>query len=234
MACKPAPPEPAQPAPAGPTVRATVVTIRTTIRPSKRTFGHTLVIAGDRARSTNERDVWRLYDFRAKTVTFVDDVERTFRTESIESIVKKRRAATSETLPPHYPVAEFRRGDATRTILGVTAKEAVIESGDYKRRLWVAEHPSIPPSLFATMHASETVSSPLAPMMRAVDEALIDLSGFPLLDQAELPYGKEKLVIERAVVNITQRDVPEASLMVPKGYRDVSTSPLPTRREEGR
>jgi len=194
---------------------------------------HTIVIANDRARSTNERDVWRLYDLRAKTVTFVDDIERTFHSESIESMVLKRRAAMRETLPPHYPIVKFRRGEATRTILGLTAQEAVIESGAYQRQLWVAEHPSIPRSLFATMHATEPVSSPLAAMMRAADAALIDLSGFPLLDHAELPYGKEKLVIDRAVVRVAERDVPEAMLMVPKEYRDVSEAPSPRRAGRG-
>jgi hypothetical protein len=71
------------------------------------------------------------------------------------------------------------------------------------------------------MHASEPVTSPLAPMMRAVDDALFDLKEFPLLDHAEMPYGKRKLIIDRAVVGITQREVPEMLVTVPKGYREL-------------
>ena len=46
--------EPLKPAPAQPKSRATVVTIQTTLQPSKKTFTHTLVIAGGKARSLDE------------------------------------------------------------------------------------------------------------------------------------------------------------------------------------
>jgi len=45
----------------------TVVTIQTTIQPANKTYTHTLVIANDRARSSDEVDEWRLFDFREKT-----------------------------------------------------------------------------------------------------------------------------------------------------------------------
>ncbi len=222
VACKPAPAPPQKAAkPAGPTVRATVVTIRTTIQPGNRTLTHTIVILGDRARSTAEFDIWRLFDTKAKTVTFVDDVERTIRTESLESIAKRRREATAETLPSHYRSARLLRENATRTMQGVTAKQSVIEAGAYHRELWFAEHPSIPPGLFAMMAAAETPSSPLAPMMRAVDEALAKEEGFPLLEHTEIPYGETKMVINRVVTSIAQRDVPQATIAIPKGYRNV-------------
>jgi hypothetical protein len=219
VACKPAPPRPARTADTAPKVRATVVTIRTTVQPENRVRNHTIVIAGDRARSTSEQDVWRLFDLKAKTVTFVDDIEKTIRTEPLDSIVTRRRNATRDALPPHYPTATFARNGTKKSILGVNAEEAVIESGAYRRQLWLGVHPLIPAGLFAAMHASEPVTSPLAPMMHAVDDALIDVKEFPLLDHAEVPYGKEKLVIERAVVGIALREVPETLLALPKGYR---------------
>jgi hypothetical protein len=199
-------------------VRATVVTIRTTVDQKSR--DHAIVISGDRARSTGELDTWRLFDLKAKTVTLVDDVARTVKTERLPAIVERRNAANAAALPPHYPRAAFARTNERRAIQGVNAEKVTIVSGGYERELWLAEHPSIPRELFAMMHASETPSSPLAPMMRDVDRALAAVRGFPLLDRTKVPVGKGELVVERAVVGISQRDVPESMLAVPKGYED--------------
>lgn len=215
--CKPAP-QPANPAAAGPQVRATVVTIRTTI--DKKPHDHTLVIAGDRARSTAEHDVWRLFDTRAKTVTVVDDVARTVKTEPLAAIIERREAVNAAALPPHYARAKLARTKEHRELQGVRAEQVTITAGGYKRELWLAEHPAIPAELFAMLHASETPSSPLAPMMRDVDRELVAVRGFPLLDRTTVPVGKGELVVERAVVAISQRDVPESMVAIPKGYED--------------
>ncbi|HEX8171878.1 MAG TPA: hypothetical protein VF824_15175 [Thermoanaerobaculia bacterium] len=222
VSCKPAPKPAATRAASGPQVRATVVTIKTTIQPENRTTTHTLVIAGNRARSTDEHDTWRLFDTKANTVTFVDDIAKTIRTEPLAAIVKRRRETLAKTLPPHYPRAQLVRAGARRAIAGVNAEQSVITAGAYRRELWLAEHPSIPRGLFAMLHASDVLSSPLAPMMRVADDALVATRAFPMLDHAELAIGKEKMVIDRAVVSVEQRDVPEAMVTAPKGYRDVT------------
>ena len=221
-ACKPAPRKPAPSPAAVPMVRATVVTIRTTIEPGKRTTTDTIVIQGDRARSTAEHDRWRFFDVKAKTVTFVDDIDHTIRTEPLAALVKHRRQATAGKLPAHYPTARFLRNDTRRTLLGVASQQSVIQSGLYRRELGLAEHPSIPRGLFALMHAAETPSTPLVPMMRAVDDAIAGVEGYPLLDHTEVPYGNRKMVIDRAVINVAQRDVPASTLAIPNGYRDLT------------
>ena len=197
-----------------PQTRATVVTICTTIEPEKKTYTHAIVIANGLARSTNELDQWRLFDTKAKSVTFVDDIAKTKRTESFESLLKQHRAALAEELPSHYP-----RSRVTRNATGL-----VIEVGNYRRELKLTEHRAIPNDLFAMMIASDSASSPLAPMMRASDEALTATRAFPLLDHSEMPYGNKKLVIDRAVISVAQRNVPASMLRVPSGYRDI-TSP---------
>ena len=222
LSCKPAAKEPAKPAAAGPQVRATVVTIRTTI--DKKSHDHTIVIAGDRARSTSEQDTWRLFDTKAKTVTFVDDVGRTVKTEPLAQIVARRNAANAAALPAHYPHAKLTRTTDRKTLQGVSAEKLTIASGGYARELWIGEHPSIPRDLFVMMVASETPSSPLAPMMKDVDRELASVRGFPLLDRTTVPVGKGELVVERAVVGISQREVPESMLTVPRGYRDGTTA----------
>jgi hypothetical protein len=225
-ACKPAPPQKAKPV-AVPTTRATVVTMRTAIEPGNRLLTHEILIVGNTARSTSEHDTWRFFDVKAKTVTFVDDIERTIRTDPLTSIVKRRHEGMSGKFPAHFRAARFVPVDARRTLLGVTAQQSVIESGAYRRELWLAEHPSIPRGLFAMMHAAETPSSPLAPMTRAVDDALVAIEGFPLLDHAEVPYGKKKMIIDRAVISVVQRNVPQAMIELPKGYRDLTPRKTP-------
>lgn len=209
----------------GPTVRATVVTIRTTMKPEDRTRTRTIVIAGDKARDTGEHEVWRLFDTKANTVTFVDEIEKTIRTEPLKAIIAKRRALTDDPLPPHYPRVRLLRPGTKKPIQGVTADLLEIECGAYKRQLWLGEHPAIPRGLFAMMTASDPPTLPLAPMMRAVDEALINTRGFPLADHAEVPVSKDKVIVDRTVVGIATKDVPEALLAIPKGYRDVTPKP---------
>ena len=222
IGCQPDAAPPVAQKAAGPTVRATVVTIRTTMKPEDRTQTRTIVIAGDKARDTGEHEVWRLFDTKANTVTFVDEIERTVRTEPLKTIIAKRRAITDDPLPPHYPRVRLLRPGTKRPIQGVTAELLVIECGAYKRQLWLAEHPAIPRGLFAMMAASDPPTLPLAPMMRAVDEALIATRGFPLADHAEVPVSKDKLIVDRTVAGIATKDVPETLLAIPKGFRDVT------------
>jgi hypothetical protein len=220
--------KPAAPA-AGPQTRATVITIRTTIEPDKKSWTHTLLISDGRARNTEELDHWRLFNTKDRSVTFVDDVARTTRTESFESLLKKHRSVLAEDLPSHYPRAHVTRNGAKKPLQGVAAEQALIEVGAYRRELWLGAHRAIPDELFAMMVASDSASSPLAPMMRAVDDALTRMRAFPLLDHAEVPYGKSKLVIDRAVISIAEQNVPQSMLRPPAGYRDVSVTKPPAK-----
>jgi hypothetical protein len=221
IGCQPDAPPPAVQQAAGPTVRATVVTIRTTMKPEDRTQTRTIVIAGDKARDTGEHEVWRLFDTKANTVTFVDEIARTVRTEPLKTIIAKRRALTKDPLPSHYPRVRLLRPGTKRPMQGVTAELLEIECGAYKRQLWLGEHPAIPRGLFAMMAASDPPTLPLAPMMRAVDEALIATRGFPLADHAEVPVANDKVIVDRTVVGIAMRDVPQTLLAIPKGYRAI-------------
>ena len=228
ISCKPAPPKPTKPAAGGPRIVATVITIRTTTEPEKKTFTRSIVVAGDKARDLGEPDVWRLYDTKAKTVTFVDDVARTIRTEPFAALVQKRRKETGGVLPSHVPRVTFSRTKERRVLQGVHAQQAVIESGRYRRELWLAEHPAIPRDLFAMMHLSEAVSSPLSPMTRAVDDAIGVVRGFPLADRIAVPFGSGDLVVERTVTTIARQEVPEAALALPRDYEDLTPKPPPS------
>lgn len=205
-----------------PKIRATVVTIQTTLQPGNRTLSHDIVIADGKARSTNEIDVWRLVDLNKNNVIFVDDIAKTYHTESIQSLVTRRRAALSQPIDEHTPRVELTPTGEQRVIQGVQTTRSTIRTGAYQRELWVGLHPSLPANLYAVLHATDVVTSPLAPMMRAVDDAILNMRGFPLLDHAELPYGKTVMVSDRAVVKIESREVAKSLLDIPRNYKDVT------------
>lgn len=229
VACKPAEKQPAAKPGAGPQFTATVLSVRTTVEPGNTVTNHEIVIANGRARSTGEQDVWRLFDTKANTVTTVDDVEKTYRTEQLPSLLNRRRAALAAAIPPHYPRATLTRGER-KPFLGASAQQHVITIGGYRRELWIADHPQIPDELFAMMIAGDAPSSPLAPIMRRVDEELLRVRGFPLADRAEVAFGDRKHVIERTVTGIASRAVPEALLTIPRDYEDKTPKPPPAKK----
>lgn len=205
-----------------PQTRATVVTIHSTVMPQKKTYDHAIVIAGSLARATGEQDAWRLFDLKAKTVTFVDDVAKTIRTEQLADLARRHLDAQADALPPHYPRATYERTEEHRTLQGANATKSVIATGQYSRELWLAEHPAIPKDLFAMMVLTQEPSSPLEPMMLDVDRALQKERGFPLLDRTTIPVGKSDMVIEHTVTGIVQKDVPRSLLALPADYRNLS------------
>ena len=221
IACKPATKPAGKPSAAPvPQIRATVVTIRTTSEQSKQTTTHSLVIAGDLARSTDELDTWRLFDVKKGTVTFVDDVAKTVRTEPFKASVP------NSSLPAHLPRATWQPTGEKRPILGVTAEQSLVRAGAYRRELWIAKHRAIPDQLFAMLQLSDPPKHELAPMMHSVQHAIAATRGFPLVDRTEVPYGKaSKFVIERAVVGIGEKEVPKSMLELPRGYRNMTPPP---------
>jgi hypothetical protein len=206
----------------GPAIRATVVTIQTTIQPANKTYSHEIVIANNLARSTDEADQWRLFDFAQKRVTYVDDIAHTVRVQSFADAIASRRAAVARPVPDGLPRAQFVVTNAQKTLQGVPTKQSVIRLGAYQRELWIGSHPLIPRGLFAMLQATEPASSPLAGVTRAADEALIEVQGFPLADHAELPYENKKMVADKIVTKIEQRDGPATLLAVNRKYKVVN------------
>ncbi|HYM60863.1 MAG TPA: hypothetical protein VEZ11_08220 [Thermoanaerobaculia bacterium] len=221
LACGPSPPSPkargtpAHSAPAGPAMRATVATIHTVIQPENESWDTTIVFTAGLARSFDESDSWRLYDLANQRVTFVDDLAKSSRTETLEALIEKHRAALAGPLPEGTPQAAIAKSDAKRTIDGIQTEQWVIRLGGYTRELWIAPRSPFPPRLFAMMRASRSVTTPLAGVSSNVDEALLGITGFPLADHTEMVYGSTKIVIDRSVVKIEEKDVPRAWLEAP-------------------
>ena len=211
-----------------PQVAAVVVTIRTTQQPANRTTTTAIVIADDLARAMEEVGTWRLFDLQHDRVAFVDDFAKTYRYESLQSLVQRRAAASEQSLSEKLPHAEYRVTGARKPIMGLTATQAVVKLGAYQREIWFASHPLIPTHLFALMQASES-PGPAAPMATKVDEAMLAIRAFPLLEHAELPYATSKIVVDRTVVAVDRRNVAEALLQIPGNYRQVKALPIAVR-----
>jgi hypothetical protein len=205
-----------------PQVRATVITLQTTVQPQNKTFIHVLAIADGRARSSEEVDSWRLIDLNRNSVTFVDDITKTYRSESFASLFASRQAAMEQTLQDGIPRAKVVATGAKRTIHGLTASQLAVRLGAYQRDLWIADHPALPPRLFTIMSLTQPAATPLAPAMNALDDALLNLRGFALEDHAELPFGNTRMIVDTMVLKIEQRDVPQSWLNVSSNYRDIT------------
>jgi hypothetical protein len=184
-----------------PKIQATVVTVQTTLQPQNKIFSHSIVIANGRARSDDEVDHWRLFDLEQNRVTYVDDLTKTYYTVAVKTVEDSNPGLSEQ------PGAPVLHTDAKRVLQGVEATQYLIRLGAYQRELWIGNPPSIPEQLFGMMNAS--------------DDRLSNMRGFPLIDHAELPYGKSKFVVDRSVVKIEQRNVPEWLLNLSSDYKEI-------------
>jgi hypothetical protein len=178
-------------------VPATVITIRTNLQPQNRTITHSIVIANNRARSDNELDRWRLFNLDDNTITYVDDLAKTYYT------------VPANGAPP--PPAALIATGAKRVLQGVPSSQYLIRVGAYQRELWIGAPASVPEQLFGMMNAD-----------------FAQIRGFPLIDHAELPYGRSRMVVDNAVVKIEQKNVPLSLLNVRSEYKSV-TAPAESR-----
>ncbi|HYS55692.1 MAG TPA: hypothetical protein VER58_18175 [Thermoanaerobaculia bacterium] len=176
-----------------PKTSATVITLQTSLQPQNKTFLTSIVIADGQARSSDEVDRWRLFDLAQNRVRVVDDLSKTYYTTKID------KAAEVAGAP------QIIATGAKKPILGVEATQYVIRLGAFQRELWMGSPQQIPQNLYGM-----------------VDNNFAKIPGFPLVDHAELPYGTTKLVVDRTVLKIEQRDVPQDSLTIPSDYQEVT------------
>jgi len=180
-----------------PTVAATVITIRTTLQPQNKTFTHTIAIANGHARSDREVDRWRLFDLDHNTITYVDDLAKTYYTVPVDG--------APASAGPDRPKTGLQATGQKRVVQGVEATQFLMRMGGYQRELWIGAPPDVPPQLWGML-----------------DDTFAAVRGFPLIDHAELPYGKSKLVVDHTVVSIDRRNVPQSLLNVSADYRNVT------------
>ena len=176
-----------------PQTSATVITLQTSLRPQNKTFRHSIIIANGQARSSDEVDRWRLFDLAQNRVTYVDDLSKTYYTMKVEDAAEVGGAP------------QVIATGAKKPILGVEATQYVIRVGGFQRELWMGSPQEVPQNLFGM-----------------IDSNFAKIPGFPLVDHAELPYGRAKMVVDRSVLKIEQRNVSQESISIPSDYKEVT------------
>jgi hypothetical protein len=214
-----------------PRVRATTLVIHTNLLPERRALLHLVIWGEGKARLGNELDRWRLFDLQNNTVTFVDDIERTYQTETLASLLRKKRRLLRENLPESIPVAEFENTPHQQQFDSFHALLSTARLGGYQRSLWMSTDVPVPEQLFSLIAASDTLSTPYAPAMAQVVEGMLKLKGFPVIDRSDVTYGDQTHVVEKRLLRVEERMVPASWLQVPADYKDLTPKPTsPDRR----
>ncbi|HXI12509.1 MAG TPA: hypothetical protein VNM92_07670 [Thermoanaerobaculia bacterium] len=209
----------------GPQVEATLITVRTVTLPGVREFSHQTVVAEGKVRMSDEVDRWRLFDLEQDTVTWVDDVAKTYRTHRGDALRREATATAESSLPHGLREAEWFRTGAQRNIAGVNAQQYVIKIGAYNRQLWVGSLPRVPGKFLSLAFASDMNKGPYRGLMRKAMPAMIALEGFIMFDRSDMQVGRDSLSIERTVTKVEQGRVSRAWLAIPSGYRDAESNP---------
>jgi hypothetical protein len=210
-----------------PTVPATVLSIRMSI-PGERASVYLVAMHDQKVRIGSEADRWRLFDLRNRSITFVDDVGRTFRTRTMADLLRDRSALMARDLPAGVPLARVEPIAGAKTVAGIPASGFRITVGGYERELWISQRVLFSPDFLSMYLASESIGTPFAAVMRDAYRSLGTMRGFPVHDHSEMPWGEGRLVIERTVTSQEQRNVPAVWFEIPPGYRDLTpASPSP-------
>ncbi|HVT43884.1 MAG TPA: hypothetical protein VMT00_05790 [Thermoanaerobaculia bacterium] len=205
----------------GPKVRAKVLTIRTTIHPEGKALLHQAVFAGDVIRLGSEVDHRRLFNVREQTVTFVDDIEKTYRTVRLADLVRERQQTLAAPMPVAVAPAQFVDSGTVGEISGFAVRRYVLRLGSYHRELWLSQDEIVPEAFFPLMISSEPISEPFAGVMGDAFRELIQLRGYPVLDQSRMKFGDQTLQIERKLEKVEEKMIPAAWVQVPREYRNL-------------
>jgi hypothetical protein len=214
------------------TVPGKVLVVRTTV-PGERAITHLIGVSDGKVRLGYESDRWRLIDVPNRTVTFVDDIARTFRTVPLQTLVQQRRALLSAPLPAGIPRARIERLTDTRTFGGYTASGYVVTSGAYRREMWLSHRTIIAPEFLTLYIASMPLAEDYAGVMSTPLFELTRLQGFPVHERSEMTVRDRQMIIERTLVRVEERDVPAPWFEIPPDYRDLEPPP-PTTPAAGR
>lgn len=214
-------------APPGGRVRATVLSIRTNMSGKSHGFRHLIVYANNRVRIGNEVDSWRLFDLAARTVTTVDEVTRTYRTDSLSTVVRRHRQLLATPIPDLIKPAEVEIVPHPASWNNIPIRRYRIRLGGYRRELWMSTTIIIPEPFWAMYLATEPLDGPYAGILQKTNGLLLLSAGFPVVDRSDMEYDGKTLVIEKVLEKVEDRAVPASWLKVPAGYRNLTPATKP-------
>jgi hypothetical protein len=212
---------------AGPQVRARVLNIQVTTSPDNgRFFASVAISPQNLVRLTDEVDHYRLFDMEKKTVTYVDTIAKTYRTDTFDAAMKSRRQLVADG-NENAPLLKLAETGQTKTINGVAARQLTLTLGAYHRDIWLSTDSLTPEPLFPIIFATEPVAAPYASTYRDVLGRLSTVKGFPVLDRSEMPFRDKMMTVEKTVTSIQQKDVPESLFAIPDDFREVKAPVTP-------
>jgi len=208
-------------------VRAKVLSVRTNMSGKNHGFRHLVIYANNRVRVGNEIDSWRLFDLAARTVTTVDEPTRTYRTESLSAVIRKRRELLATPIPDLIKPAEIDLLPEPEVWNDIPIRRYQIRAGGYRRELWMSISPIIPEPFWPMYLATEPLEGPYAGILQKATGLLLQLSGFPVVDRSDMEYGGKTLAVEKVLEKVEERSVPAWWLEVPRGYRNLTPATKP-------
>lgn len=208
-------------------VRARVLSIRTNMSGRPHGFRHLVIYANNRVRIGNEVDSWRLFDLAARTVTTVDDVKRTYKTESLSTVVRKHRQLLATPIPDLIKPAEIEIVPQPESWNNIPIRRYRIRVGGYRRELWMSTTIIIPEPFWVLYLATEPLDGPYAGILQKANGLLLHSTGFPVVDRSDMEYDGKKFVIEKVLEKVEDRAVPVSWLEVPAGYKNLTPATKP-------
>lgn len=209
--------------------------MRSVVFARRQIFSYKVVLADEKMRIGDEADRWRLFDLRDDSVTFVDDIAKSYRTVSGVELRKAAVASSQTALPGPVSPATIVPGTEQRTIAGYEARPLFIQLGDYCRELWISDQMPVPKGFLALAFASELSEGPYAGVMRKVTPQLLAQQGFVVLDRSSVPAGTRILLIETSLVRVEEGSIPAVWLSIPPGYTNLdapaAVKESPSRRQ---
>lgn len=202
-------------------IRATVMNMKLVIPAEKRSVSYKVILAGNKMRIGDEIDRWRLFDLGTDTVTFVDDVARSYRVVSGTELVRAALDSVRVPVPPSFAPAQVLTPGGTTRISGYSARPLVIRMGAYEREMWISGEVPVPGRFLALQLASDASAGPLSGVMRNVLPTLLEQQGFVVLERSRLPLETTTMSMERSLVSVEQEQVPQAWVSIPAGYADL-------------
>ncbi|MDX1582886.1 MAG: hypothetical protein R3338_04725, partial [Thermoanaerobaculia bacterium] len=182
-----------------------------------------------RVRFPDERSIWRLLDVGARTITVVDEVNRTVTSrsfdEALEKIRKTARKATD------LPVAEVAEKDEIESFAGFPAKRYDVTVGSgFEREMFVSERPLIHSDLFLLRLATDPISDENLPALRELIELFDDLDGYPVAERSRMIFDGVEYTITRQLIAVSDQSVPSSWFEIPEWTDGELTAPPADRR----
>lgn len=215
VACRePQPPPPPPP----PTVAATVLVYETVVTPENRSFRWQVLSDGTHVRFGDEAENWRLFDTRAKTIAFVDETRRTWRSVTFDDALAARRRLLETPLPEGAP-----RATVTEEPLGIVdgrgATKVSVAAGGYRRALVISTDPMLPSSTLAMKLVTDPLESEYAGMLKDLLPVLLLKNGTTLSDRNEITWEGGAMAVETRLVSVNANTLPKSLFEVPSAFR---------------